>query len=70
MQSFTTVELAWLSREMKELAEQRENMSQMTAATVVERELYHLRAEQFASIAARLEKAVENGDRRIDIRRN
>ena len=69
VQSFTTVELAWLSKEMKELAGQRERMSQMTAATNVERELYHLRAEQFSSIADRLAKAVENGDRRIEIRR-
>ena len=69
MQFFTTVELAWLFKEMKELAEQREHMSQMTMATAAERELYRLRAEQFSSIADRLAKAIENGDRRIEIRR-
>ena len=69
MQSFTTVELAWLSKEMKKLASQHENISQMAAATNAERALYHLRAEQLSSIADRLAKAIENGDRRIEIRR-
>lgn len=69
MQSFSRAEIMWMSEEMKSLSEQREYMSQMVAATKVERELYHLRAEQFASIADRLAKAVENGDRRIEIRR-
>ena len=69
MQSFSRAEIMWMSEEMKILSEQREYMSQMVAATKVERELYHLRAEQFASIADRLAKAVENGDRRIEIRR-
>ena len=68
MQSFSRAEIMWMSEEMKSLSEQREYMSQMVAATKVERELYHLRAEQFASIADRLAKAVENGDRRIEIR--
>lgn len=69
VQSFTIAELGWLSKEMKKLAEQREYMSQMAAATNAERELYRLRAEQFSSIADRLAKAIENGDRRIEIRR-
>lgn len=69
MQSFSRAEIMWMSEEMKSLSEQREYMSQMVAATKVERELYHLRAEQFSSIADRLAKAVENGDRRIEIRR-
>ena len=69
MQSFSRAEIMWMSEEMKILSEQREYMSQMVAATKVERELYHLRAEQFSSIADRLAKAVENGDRRIEIRR-
>ena len=69
MQSFTAAEITLLSKEMKELAELRECQSKLVAATNAERELYHLRAEQFASIADRLAKAIENGDRRIEIRR-
>ena len=70
MQSFSRAEIMWMSEEMKSLSEQREYMSQMAAATNVERAFFCLRAEQFASIADRLAKAVENDDRRIEIRRN
>ena len=69
MQSFSRAEIMWMSEEMKSLSEQREYMSQMVAATKVERAFFRLRAEQFASIADRLAKAVENSDRRIEIRR-
>ena len=70
MQSFSRAEIMWMSEEMKSLSEQREYMSQMAAATNMERAFFFLRAEQFASIADRLAKAIENDDHRIEIRRN
>ena len=70
MQSFTVSELSWMSTELEKQADRMEHISKMVAATKAERELYHLRAEQFSSMAQKLRSAVENGDRRIEIRRN
>ena len=70
MQSFSKAEIMWISEEMKKLSGQREYMSQMAAVTEMDRALCRLRSEQFASISDRLAKAVENGDHRIEIRRD
>ena len=68
MQSFTKQELAWTAQEIARAAERMELASEMPGATEIERGLYRLRAEQFQIIAEKLNKAITNGDRRIEIR--
>ena len=68
MQSFTKEEIAWIAKEMADLSGKLETAGAVTDTSQIVRGLYQLRAEQYKSIAERLTKAIEEGNRRIKIR--
>jgi len=57
-----------MAKKLAKEAERLKDMSEMVAATNAKRQLCLLRAEQYQGIAIKLMAAVENGDRRIEIR--
>lgn len=68
MQFLYRTEIAWTAQALTEKANQLKHISDMAAATDIERGSCQLRAEQLQSIAERLAAAVAGGDKRIAIR--
>lgn len=69
MEHITKIEAAWIADALAEKSRACERAANMKLAdsTKLDKGMYKLRAEQYAGLAERLRKAVENGDKRIAI---
>jgi hypothetical protein len=67
MQSFTKQELLWIIGELDRSAVRMQNDLDTIKLSAIERGLTQLRKEQLMSISDRLNKVVNDGDKRIAI---
>ena len=67
MQSFAKQELIWIMGELDRSAAQMQNDLDTIKFSTIERGLTQLRKEQLISISDRLNKVVNDGDKRISI---
>ena len=67
MEQFTRAELTWIVQTVVKAAMDC-RLAEHEAGTKLERELARLRAEQLTGVAEKLNKALENGDKRMAIR--
>jgi len=67
MQTFTKAEISWMADKFDKLAKSLGQRFKETPNGVLTK-LYQLRSEQYADISRRLRIALEEGDKRIEIR--
>lgn len=68
MQTFTKAEMIWVSEALDKLAVEYRQKENDTETTNIEAGLYKLRADQLSGISSRLRSAVENNNKRIEIK--
>lgn len=66
MERFTKTEITWLIGELDKLATEY-RLAADKSEHEMERGMAHLRSEQLSGISDRLDRAVKNGDKRIEI---
>lgn len=67
MQSFTKIEISWVTAELDKLAKSLEQQSVETPDRTFAK-IYRLRSEQYTDISRRLRAALKKGSKRIKIR--
>lgn len=68
MQSLTKVEIHWMVDELNKLSAALLSNSEKEESAGVAAGMMRLKSEQYASIADRLQKALDNGSKRIEIK--
>ena len=67
MIKLTTTEITWIIGELVKNAAINTNAAASPKASAFEKELLNLKAENLTSTSGKLQKALDNGDRRIAI---
>ena len=67
MQSFTKIEISWMSGEFEKLSKTLEQQAKETPDREFAK-MYQLRSEQYADISRRLRAALKEGNKRIEIK--
>ena len=67
MIKLTTTEIAWIIGELDRNAAINTNAATNPEASTIEKGLLNLKAENLTSISNKLQKALDNGDKRIAI---